>query len=185
MVQPDPCALRHIQQQDAGAPLRQLTSLVGTDLHCCTATAMLRLRPESCHPQPACKCVDTLRLCAMLISRSLTANTVKFADSVDQEVNMIDISAAVATLPCSAVHWTCPSSSPRSNAHTGLAGSPARAPKLESRSLAATVFSSMTADGSAPAAGDAGGGVSIGKGAWDCDRRCKIPADKEASHVRR
>jgi hypothetical protein len=27
----------------------------------------------------------------------------------------------------------------------------------------------MTADGSAPAAGDAGGGVSIGKGAWDDD----------------
>jgi hypothetical protein len=41
----------------------------------------------------------------------------------------------------------------------------------------------MTADKVASAAGDAGGSVSIGKGAWDCDRGCKIPPEKEASHV--
>ena len=28
--------------------------------------------------------------------------------------------------------------------------------------------------------GTAGGGVSLGKGAWDCDEKCEIPADKEA-----
>ena len=25
------------------------------------------------------------------------------------------------------------------------------------------------------------GGLSLGKGAWDCDRNCEIPAEKEAS----
>ena len=29
------------------------------------------------------------------------------------------------------------------------------------------------------AAAGAGAGVSLGKGAWDCDRRCEIPPEKE------
>jgi hypothetical protein len=42
----------------------------------------------------------------------------------------------------------------------------------------------MTADNAAPGVGDAGGSVSIGKGAWDCDRRCKIPPEKEAGYIK-
>lgn len=32
----------------------------------------------------------------------------------------------------------------------------------------------------AAAGGDAGGGASMGKGAWDCDNNCEIPPEKEA-----
>lgn len=28
-----------------------------------------------------------------------------------------------------------------------------------------------------------GGGVSLGKGAWDCDNNCEIPPEKEVSLV--
>ena len=27
------------------------------------------------------------------------------------------------------------------------------------------------------------GGVSLGKGAWDCDRNCEIPPEKEVSQI--
>lgn len=37
----------------------------------------------------------------------------------------------------------------------------------------------MTTGGGTPEGGDAGAGVSLGKGAWDCDRNCKIPPEKE------
>lgn len=29
----------------------------------------------------------------------------------------------------------------------------------------------------------AGGGISLGKGAWDCDAKCAIPPEKEVSLV--